>query len=67
MEISTLRSVTTEICGRTMNDAVEEHLPRYAVELAGLLATVREVSRQFPEDLAPASVFSIAPKPKQEK
>ena len=67
MEISTLRSVTTEICGRTMNDAVEEHLPRYAVELAGLLATVREVCRQFPEDLAPASVFSLAPKPKQEK
>ena len=67
MEISTLRSVTTEICARTMNDAVEEHLPRYAVELAGLLATVREVSRQFPEDLAPASVFSLAPKPKQEK
>ena len=67
MEISTLRNMTAEICGRTMNEAVEEHLPRYAVELAGLLATVREVSRQFPEDLAPASVFSLAPKPKQEK
>jgi len=50
-----------------MNEAVEEHLPRYAVELAGLLATVRDVSRQFPEDLAPASVFSLAPRPKQEK
>ena len=67
MEISTLRNMTAEICGRTMNEAVEEHLPRYAVELAGLLATVREVSRQFPEDLAPASVFSLAPRPKQEK
>ena len=67
MEISTLRNMTAEICGRTMNEAVEEHLPRYAVELAGLLATVRDVSRQFPEDLAPASVFSLAPKPKQEK
>ena len=67
MEISTLRNMTAEICGRTMNEAVEEHLPRYAVELAGLLATVREVSRQFPEDLAPASVFSLAPIPKQEK
>ena len=67
MEISTLRNMTAEICGRTMNEAVEEHLPRYAVELAGLLATVREVSRQFPEDLAPASVFSLTPRPKQEK
>lgn len=67
MEISTLRNMTAEICGRTMNEAVEEHLPRYAVELAGLLATVRDVSRQFPEDLAPASVFALAPRPKQEK
>ena len=67
MEISTLCSVTAEICGRTMNEAVEENLPRYAAELAGLLATVRDVSRQFPEDLAPASIFSLAPRPKQEK
>ena len=67
MEISTLRNVTTEICARTMNEAIEEYLPRYAVELAGLLATVREVSRQFPEDLAPASVFSLVPRPKLEK
>ena len=67
MEISTLRNVTTEICARTMNEAIEEYLPRYAVELAGLLAAVRDVSRQFPEDLAPASVFALAPRPKQEK
>ena len=67
MEISTLRNMTAEICGRTMNEAVEEHLPRYAVELAGLLATVRDVSRQFPDDLTPASVFALAPRPKREK
>lgn len=59
MEISTLRVITTELCGRSVNPAIEEHLPQYAKEVAGVLAAVRAVAQTFPADLAPASVFSL--------
>ena len=61
MEISTLRVITTELCGRSVNPAIEEHLPQYAKEVAGVLAAVRAASQTFPADLAPAPVFSLKP------
>lgn len=61
MEISTLRSMTTELCGRSVNPAIEAHLPQYAKEVAGVLAAVRDATQTFTADLAPASVFSLKP------
>ena len=61
MEIGTLRSMTTELYGRTLNPAIEEHLPQYAAEVAGVLAAVRAAAHAFPADLAPAPVFSLKP------
>jgi len=63
MEISTLRVITTELCGRSVNSAIEAHLPQYAVEVAGVLAAVRVAALSFPADLAPASVFSLKSEP----
>ena len=48
MEISTLRAITTELCGRSVNPAIEEHLPQYAKEVAGVLAAVRAAALTFP-------------------
>ncbi len=62
MEISTLQKATTEINGRKLDANLEEYLPRYALELEGLLRAVRDVARNFPEELAPAAVFSAAPR-----
>lgn len=64
MEISTLRSMTAELCGRTVNPAIETHLPQYTKEVAGLLAVVRAAAQTFPPDLAPAAVFSLKPESK---
>ena len=61
MEVTTLRSVTTELCGRTVNAAIEEHLPQYAVEVAGILGAVRTAAKTFPPDLEMAPVFSLKP------
>ena len=61
MEIGTLRSMTTELCGRTVNPAIEAHLPQYAVEVAAVLAAVRAAAQTFPIYLAPASAFSLKP------
>ena len=63
MEISTLRSITQEICNRTVNPEVEAHLSQYAVEIAGVLSAARAAALTFPADLAPASVFSLKPEP----
>ena len=38
MEINTLRSMTTELCGRSINPAIEAHLTQYAQEVTGVLA-----------------------------
>ena len=67
MEINTLQQVTTEINGRKLDVTLEQYLPRYVVELDGLLEAVRDASRNFPEDLAPAAVFSVAPQPSIDK
>ncbi len=61
MEVSTLRSMTVELSGRTVNPAIDAHLPQYAKEVAGLLAAVRAAAQEFPAELAPASVFSLKP------
>lgn len=61
MEVSTLRNMTVELSGRTVNPAIDAHLPQYAKEVAGLLATVRAAAREFPAELSPASVFSLKP------
>ena len=61
MEINALRSVTTELCGRTLDPVLESHLTQYAVEMDSLLQAVRETAKQFPTELAPASVFSLKP------
>ena len=63
MEISTLRGMTAELCGRTVNPAIEEHLPQYAAEVATILAAVRAAAQTFPSELAPAAVFSLFPGP----
>ena len=67
MEINTLQQATTEINGRKLDVTLEQYLPRYAVELDGLLEVVRDAARNFPEDLAPAAVFSVAPQPSIDK
>ena len=61
MEINTLRSISTDLCGRTVDPVLESHLPQYAVELEGLLQAVRTTAKKFPAELVPASVFSIKP------
>ena len=61
MKTSTLHAMTTELCGRTVNSAIEEHLPQFAGEVEGLLTLVRAAARKFPQDLAPAAVFSLKP------
>jgi len=61
VEVSTLRSMTVELSGRTVNPAIDAHLPQYAKEVTGLLAAVRSAAREFPAELAPASVFSLKP------
>ena len=62
MEISTLRSMTAELNGRTMNPAIEAHLPQYAKEVAGVMEAARAAAQAFPADLAPAAVFTLKPK-----
>ena len=61
MEINTLRGITTELNGRTINPAIEAHLPQYAKEVAGVLAAARAAALNFPAELAPASVFALKP------
>ena len=61
MEINTLRSMTTELCGRSINPAIEAHLTQYAQEVTGVLAAVRTAAQTFPADLAPAAVFALKP------
>lgn len=61
MEVKTLHSMTTELNGRSANPSLESYLPRYAVEVEGLLAAVRAVAEHFPPELAPASVFVLKP------
>ncbi len=51
--------MTTELCGRSINPAIEAHLPQYAKELTGALAAVRAASQEFSADLAPAGVFAL--------
>ena len=63
MEVNTLRCMTSELNGRSVNPALESYLPRYAVEMAGLLAAARAVAAKFPAELAPASVFVLKPEP----
>jgi hypothetical protein len=66
VEVKTLQSMTTELNGRIVNPALESYLPRYAGEVAGLLATVRAVADQFPAELAPASLFVLKSEPGRE-
>lgn len=61
MEVKTLYSMTTELNGRSVNPALESYLPRYAVEVAGVLAAARAAVEKFPTELAPASVFVLKP------
>lgn len=63
MEVNTLRCMTSELNGRSVNPALESYLTRYAVEVAGLLAAARAVAATFPPELAPASVFVLKPEP----
>jgi len=61
MEINTLRSMTTELCGRSINPAIEAHLTQYVQEVTGVLTVVRAAAQTFPDDLAPAAVFYLKP------
>ena len=61
MEVKTLHSMTSELNGRSVNPALESYLPRYAKEVAGLLAAARAAAEKFPPELAPASVFVLKP------
>ena len=63
MEVKTLHSMTSELNGRSVNPALESYLPRYAKEVAGLLAAARAVAAKFPAELAPASAFVLKPEP----
>jgi hypothetical protein len=63
VEVKTLQSMTSELNGRSVNPVLESYLPRYAVEVAGLLATARAVAENFPPELAPASVFVLKAEP----
>ena len=59
MEIRTLRRMTTDFCCRTLDPQLESHLPQYAVELDAVLQAVRASAKKFPDELAPAAVFSL--------
>ena len=59
MEIRTLRGITKEFSGRTLNPVLEAHLPQYAVEVVAVLQAVRTAARQFPPELTPATVFRL--------
>jgi hypothetical protein len=61
VEVKTLHSMTTELNGRSVNPALESYLPRYAKEVAGVLAAARAAAEKFPTELAPASVFVLKP------
>ena len=61
MEVKTLHSMTSELNGRSVNPALESYLPRYAKEVAAVLAAARAVAEKFPAELAPASVFVLKP------
>ena len=63
MEVKTLHCMTSELNGRSVNPALESYLPRYAVEVAGLLAAARAAAEKFPPELAPASAFVLKPEP----
>ena len=63
MEVNTLHGMTTELNGRSVNPALESYLPRYAKEVAGLLAAARAAAEKFPPELAPASVFVLKAEP----
>ena len=63
MEVKTLHSMTSELNGRSVNPALESYLPRYAKEVAGLLAAARAAAEKFPAELAPASAFVLKPEP----
>ena len=53
--------MTAELNGRSVNPALTSHLPRYAIEVAGVLAAVRAAADNFPAELAPAAVFVLKP------
>jgi len=59
LEVNALRSITREICGRTLDPVLESHLSQYAVELDAVLQSVRASAQKFPAELAPASVFTL--------
>ena len=59
MEIRTLRGVTNELSGRTLNPTLESYFPQYAVEIVGVLQAVQAAARQFPAELAPSTVFVL--------
>ena len=59
LEVGTLRSITREICSRTLDPVLESHLAQYAVELDAVLQSVRAAAQKFPAELAPASVFTL--------
>ena len=61
MEVSTLWAITREISGRQVDASLAKNLPQYAGEMSGLLEAVRDVARQFPDELAPAAAFSLKP------
>ena len=63
MEVSTLRSMTTELNGRSVNPALASHLSQYAREVAGVLAAARAAAEKFPAELAPSAVFALKPEP----
>ena len=67
MEVKTLHSMTSELNGRSVNPAFESYLPRYAGEVAGLLALARTVADKLPSELAPASVFVLKAEPERER
>ena len=59
MDVNTLRVMTTEVSGRTVDPTLAAHLPQYAVEMAALLQAIRTSTQEFPSELAPAAVFSL--------
>lgn len=61
MEINTLKKMTIELNGRSVNPALDSYLSQYTVEVAGILTAVREVADKFPAELSPAAVFVLKP------
>lgn len=58
LKITTLQSITTEICGRKVDPVLQAYLPDYISELTGLLEFIHKDSLAIPLDLEP--VFSLS-------